>query len=216
MKATRDALSMQITLDALTQCASTSEGNLLAATIDAIRARHSRQMHRGARTRVATLARRARIRASCLFGRASTTSRGVPRRTLFRCGARRMGASRAWRSRRQIRTATIVAAALGDASFEVSLGRSSRRPMRPLAGRSPRARYRRVVDARERTRDASARANRHDARVWLRRAGDIWTGHANRSDGAQHYGDPEYGGIVFAGLLRITTSFGAPNDKHLF
>jgi hypothetical protein len=33
---------------------------------------------------------------------------------------------------------------------------------------------------------------------------------------AQHYGDPEYDGIVFTGLPRITTRFGAPNDRHPF
>ncbi|WP_321951506.1 methylmalonyl-CoA mutase [Paraburkholderia bannensis] len=39
LKASRDASHVQVTLDALTQCASTGKGNLLAATIDAMRAR---------------------------------------------------------------------------------------------------------------------------------------------------------------------------------
>lgn len=131
LKSTRDAQRVHIALDALTQCARTGEGNLLAATIEAIRARASigectaalervwprwhaglsaltsaAHVYAGAREcdAVWQAARDAVSRWRAVHGR-------KPRMALVKVG-----------QDGHDRGARVVAAALGDAGFDVRLG----------------------------------------------------------------------------------------------
>ena len=128
LKVTRDALRVVTALDALTQCARTGEGNLLAATIDAIRARATVGECTAALERVwprwhAALTCEAYAYSAAREGDAGWRAAQdavshwcavygrKPRMALVKLG-----------QDGHDRGARVVAAALGDAGFEVSLG----------------------------------------------------------------------------------------------
>ncbi|WP_395064423.1 methylmalonyl-CoA mutase [Paraburkholderia silvatlantica] len=128
MKSTRNAPRVDAALDALAQCAHTGEGNLLAATIDAIRARATVGECTAALERVwprwhVALTYEASAWAGARGGHAAW--RAAQDAVSHWCAAKgrkpRMALVKLGQDGHD-RGARVVAAALGDAGFEVSLG----------------------------------------------------------------------------------------------